>query len=103
MDDQEKDFRYGPQDKGFDIDSCRDECRDYPYFALQDNGFCSCDYTYGTPSNVYQQTEDAECNANGLGGVLRNAVYINNLYATEFTHLWTPSDSNYYALGNVGQ
>ena len=78
-DDEERDFRYGPQTEGFNIDTCRDECREYPYFALQNNGFCSCDYTYGTPADVYQQTDDSECDG-GMGGAWRNAVYKNNLF-----------------------
>ena len=39
-------LRYGPHAYGYTVDSCRDKCKEdgpYQYFALQHNGWCSCD------------------------------------------------------------
>ena len=89
-DDGHRDFKFGPQQYGYDQDSCREACDDYAYFALQHNGWCSCDNEYGTPSNQYTKVDDSECGANGLGGGWRNAVYSNGLYIPR--DLKTPDD-----------
>ena len=49
-DDKSRDFQHGPKQHGYDQDSCHDACSEYLYFALQDNGWCSCDH--------YNITED---------------------------------------------
>ena len=32
-------LRHGPQDYGFDVDSCSNACSDYQYFALKNDGW----------------------------------------------------------------
>jgi len=66
------DFAFGPRNYGFRQESCRDACRQFPYFALQNNGFCSCDNQFGG-----NQVDDTECGADLQGGVGQNAVYEN--------------------------
>jgi hypothetical protein len=36
-------LRYGPQSYGYTPDTCQMICITFVYFALQDNGWCSCD------------------------------------------------------------
>jgi hypothetical protein len=36
-------LRYGPKKYGYDANKCRAACPQYRYFALQNNGWCSCD------------------------------------------------------------
>ena len=36
-------LRYGPQQYGYTPDTCHSICITYTYFALQHNGWCSCD------------------------------------------------------------
>jgi hypothetical protein len=59
--DSDHDLGYGPQSKGFSVDSCRKACLQYPYFAVQADGYCSCDYTYGYPEDTYPPVSDGEC------------------------------------------
>ncbi len=60
-------------------------CPDYPFFALQDGGYCSCDHTFGTPKETYPKIRDQDCDVkgNGLGGPWANAVYSNDLYVPD--------------------
>ena len=49
-------FRHGPKAYGYNVGSCQKACKDYKYFALQHNGWCSCENDlqhatkYGTSS-----------------------------------------------------
>jgi len=52
-DDGNRDLDFGPKAYGYDHVSCREACADYPYFALQNNGWCVCDYDYGNPADTY--------------------------------------------------
>jgi hypothetical protein len=91
-DDGNRDFDFGPQEYGYDQASCREACDAYQFFALQNNGWCSCDNSYGTPSNVYTLQDDNGCNSGGvpLGGAWLNAVHKNNLWIER--DLTTPDD-----------
>ena len=83
------DLKYGPLEFGFTPTHCAIACRGYNYFALSEQGFCSCDYTHGTPASEYPALEnDGLCQnvckvANWVklpcGGRQANAVY-------RFTH-----------------
>lgn len=68
-------FAFGPRNYGFRQESCRDACRGFHYFALQNNGFCSCGNKYGANDNI--QVDDTECGADLQGEVMHNAVYEN--------------------------
>ena len=57
-DDGARDFGFGPQQYGYDTTSCREACAEYPFFALQNGGWCSCDYSYGNPVDTYRQIDD---------------------------------------------
>jgi hypothetical protein len=76
-DDGDRDFDFGPQAYGYNQETCRDACAEYKYFALQNNGWCSCDNNYGMPEETYPQIDDSECNVSGegMGGGWANAVY----------------------------
>ena len=98
-DDGNRDFKHGPQQYGFDQDSCREACDDYPFFALQNNGWCSCDFSYGSPTGTYHVRDDNDCrNGQGvpLGGGWANAVHRNNHYIAR--DLKTPDDQQYYMV-----
>lgn len=63
-------LRFGPQAPGYDAESCSAACgQSHKYFALQLNGFCSCDNDI---LSVAQYGRD-ECGP--LGGPLCNYVY----------------------------
>jgi hypothetical protein len=95
-DDGNRDFDFGPKVYGFTEISCREACANYPYFALQNNGWCSCDYAYSDPASTYPAIDDELCNVGntpegeGMGGPWANAVY-NNLGYEE--------DSSYEYIG----
>jgi hypothetical protein len=83
-----RDFGFGPQNYGYDHITCRAACAEYPFFALQNNGWCSCDYSYGNPIDTYHVRPDEDCGeaspeGNRLGGAWANAVYSNNRYVEE--------------------
>ena len=98
-DDGNRDFGFGPQQYGFNGEGCREACEEYPFFALQHNGWCSCDYSYGNPVDTYPRINDDDCgapneNGNRLGGGWANAVYSNNFYVEEndYTYIGCYSD-----------
>jgi hypothetical protein len=100
-DDGNRDFDFGPREYGFDQESCRAACEDYPFFALQNDGWCSCDFSYGSPSETYHVRDDNDCRngaGEALGGGWANAVYSNNKYIER--DLKTPDDEQYYTLGD---
>lgn len=61
--------------------TCMTACmaKNYKYFGLQkgltQGSNCFCDNDYGTPFTEYPKTDDADCGAQGLGGIHRNAIY----------------------------
>merc|ERR1739848_870846 len=71
--------KYGPKEYGYTPSTCRQACPQYKYFALQNGGWCTCDDDFSTPSDIYTQVDDTECNKGGVGqgGAWRNAVYSN--------------------------
>jgi hypothetical protein len=99
----DKNLVQGPQAGMMDVTTCQRACQEgnYPFFALQrhsDNnpefGFCTCDYDYGLPSDLYPQLADEECGelrdeVNNdltnvrLGGPLANAIYQNREYVPQ--------------------
>ena len=57
------------------IDACNEACKEYNYFALQNNGECRCGNDYGTAVQ-YVQKFDEECGgAEGLGRLWRNSIF----------------------------
>jgi hypothetical protein len=101
-DDGNRDFGFGPQQYGYDSTSCREACAEYPYFALQNGGWCSCDYSYGNPEDSYHVRPDDDCgeadeNGNRQGGGWANAVYSNNRYVEEndFTYIGCYNDDGH--------
>merc|ERR1719478_1428090 len=79
QDNGSRDFKHGPKRYGYSSTTCMNACKSYKFVALQDNGWCSCDNTYSTPSNTYRKRPSGECNKGGTGkgGPWRNAVYTN--------------------------
>ena len=75
-DDAARDLKHGPRAYGYTPASCVGACRGYKYVALQNNGQCFCDDSYGTPNGTYTRQPEAECNG-GRGGPWRNAIYQN--------------------------
>ena len=80
QDDANRDFDYGPREYGYTADSCLEACADFKYFALQHQGWCSCDNTYGTPEAQYPQLPDNKCGNDLTGRGWSNAVYENTNY-----------------------
>lgn len=85
-DGRRRDFKHGPRRYGYNLATCQAACKDYRYFALQDNGWCSCDNDYGTPASRHQKRPDRECGSPCVGETSaatrkycgsswRNAVY----------------------------
>ena len=66
-DDGKRDFCCGPKKYGFKPDKCRTACAKYKYFALQNNGWCTCDNTFSTPKKTYPRRPDKECDKGGVG------------------------------------
>ena len=46
---------------GYGQESCDLACSKYLYFALQDDGWCVCDDSYSTPSNIYPKIDLKQC------------------------------------------
>ena len=63
--------KFGPR-KGFTVETCHNQCKNYKYFAIQSGSWCSCDDTYSTPPETYTKQPDIECSD---GSNYRNAVY----------------------------
>jgi hypothetical protein len=55
-------------------ESCSNLCYQYPYFALQDGGWCVCGNSYATEAK-YSKVGDGECGSAGTGAAWRNSVY----------------------------
>merc|ERR1711959_763031 len=83
VDNGSRDFKHGPKRYGYSSTSCMNACKSYKFVALQNNGWCSCDNTYSTPSSHYRKRPSGECNKGGTGkcGPWRNAVYTNARYS----------------------
>ena len=81
-DDSDRDFCCGPKVYGFNHETCAAACATFKYFALQNNGYCSCDNDFSTPSSTYTKMPDSDCGPKKLGGSWRNAVHSNESPAT---------------------
>merc|ERR1711959_164084 len=83
QDNGSRDFKHGPKRYGYTSTKCMDACKGYKFVALQNNGWCSCDNSYSTPSKTYPKKPSGECNKGGTGkgGPWRNAVYTNARYS----------------------
>jgi len=73
-DDHDRDLQEGPMERGYGQVSCNNACKDYKYFALQDNDWCVCGDAYATETK-YVKKPDAECGSNGRGAEWRNSIY----------------------------
>jgi hypothetical protein len=82
VDDSSRDLESGPMAYGYNSVTCNDECtsQGFPFFALQNNGWCVCGNAYGTESQ-YNSVPDNECGGvcagddQLCGAGWRNAVY----------------------------
>jgi len=80
VDDGSRDLQQGPRAYGHTSASCMEECSDYSYFALQNNGWCVCGNAYSSDVQ-YAQVDNNQCGANCAGddqlcgAGWRNAVY----------------------------
>ncbi|MAD33197.1 MAG: hypothetical protein CMJ88_05515, partial [Planctomycetes bacterium] len=83
-DNSHRDLKHGPKYHavlhGWRPETCLVACANYgyKYAGLQANGWCNCDFTYGTPASHYHKRSDSECGAHvpRLGGSWRNAIYV---------------------------
>ena len=73
-DDAQRDLQEGPMAYGYNQATCNTACKDYKYFALQDNGWCVCGDAYATEAK-YVKKPDAECGSQGLGKRARSSIY----------------------------
>merc|ERR1712072_1015460 len=87
QDNGSRDFKHGPKRYGYSSTSCMNACKSYKFVALQNNGWCSCDNGYSSPSRTYPKKPSGECNKGGTGkgGPWRNAVYTNVKYTKPVT------------------
>jgi len=74
VDDGSRDLYDGPKNYGYNQQTCNEACQAYPYFALQNNGWCVCGAAYATEPQ-YVKRPDGECGSKGLGGGWRNSIY----------------------------
>jgi len=74
VDDGNRDLYDGPRNYGYNQQTCNEACQEYPYFALQNNGWCVCGAAYATEPQ-YVKKPDRECGNKGLGGGWRNSIY----------------------------
>ena len=71
----DRDLNNGPKKYGYNQQSCNTACQAYPFYSLQNNGWCACGYGYQTKIKYYPKP-DSECGGvRGLGGPSRNSVY----------------------------
>ena len=82
-----RDFCCGPKKYGYTSDTCATACAGFKYFALQDNGWCTCDNDYSTPAQTYPKRSDTDCNKGGkrMGGAWRNSVFEQTTAVTSLT------------------
>ena len=64
-------MRRGPQKYGYNVESCQNACKDYKYFSLQNNGWCSCE------DDKAHATKYGTSSCNGMGGGWCNYIYKN--------------------------
>jgi len=82
-DDGSRDLNEGPHQYGYVPETCREACAAYPYFSLQNGGWCACGHKYGEPANQYPEIAQSECDNTGgvrQGGPWANAVFSNNQF-----------------------
>merc|ERR1719422_1317623 len=66
-DNSARDFKLGPKKYGYTTATCSEACAalETTYFALQHNGWCQCDNSYG--GGEYTQKKDSECGSTCAG------------------------------------
>merc|ERR1712126_253823 len=75
VDDFARDLDQGPMRYSYNQKTCNRACKDYRYFALQNNGKCYCGNKYST-TRRYVQKPDSECGgAAAKGGYKRKSIY----------------------------
>lgn len=50
------DLKYGPRGE-YTVETCREECKEYPLFGIKPDGTCACDYTFKHPNML----RDEQC------------------------------------------
>ena len=83
-DDGARDLNEGPHEYGYDPLTCREACADFPYYSLQNGGWCACGMGYGTAPQ-YEEIESSFCSKNSqkdryYGGGWANSVFCNTDY-----------------------
>jgi len=86
-DNEHRDLKHGPKNYGYSPVTCRDACKGYKYFALQNGGWCNCDNSYsdgyvsGQGKSSYNEIGNFACDGTGntvgrgMGGGWTNAIY----------------------------
>ena len=74
-----RDMCCGPKKLGYDGYHCKKACGAFKFYALQNDGFCSCDDRFSHPPiGLHRKDEPDMCNGNnfmGRGGEYTNAIY----------------------------
>ena len=83
-------LRYGPQEYGYNPESCLTACINYKYFALQHNGWCSCENDY---NHATKYGEATNCPNSQLGGSWANDLFQNNYVESLSPTTSTPTTS----------
>jgi hypothetical protein len=69
-------LRYGPRRRGYDRKRCSHACRDYRYYGLQANGWCSCENSL---AHATRYGPSKRCSKSGKGGHWSNDLYQNRI------------------------
>jgi len=76
QDNGRRDLKHGPKRYGYTVAKCRNYAKQHgkKYFALQANGWCNTDNTYGDPANQYRKMPDRDCGGECRGETATDAV-----------------------------
>ena len=70
-DGRDRRLRYGPNQASYNPINCQDKCKNFKYFALRDNGICTCDADLSYAKSYGQ----GSCGT--IGGKWCNTLYEN--------------------------
>ena len=87
-------FRHGPKAYGYNVGSCQKACKDYKYFALQHNGWCSCE------NDLQHATKYGTSSCGFYGGGWCNYIFRNDdLPSGKAPTLLAADDVRAYTMG----
>lgn len=66
-------LKEGPQKRSYTPETCKNACKGYKYYAIQDNDWCSCS---NDPLQITKYGKSDKC-VNGRGGPWANSIYLN--------------------------